>query len=77
MAPGLLQTALGSSVVMETVTRAPGSFPLAVVLTLLSSPADPQRPRVVRGTVATGSTDLILEIYTGSFATQMGKLNFR
>lgn len=77
MAPGLPQTALGSSVAMETVTRAPGSFPLAVVLTLLSSPADPQRPRVVRGTVATESTDLILEIPTGSFATQMGKLKFR
>lgn len=77
MAPGLPQTALGASVAMETVTRAPRSFPPAVALTLLSSPADPQRPRVVRGTVATDSTDLILEIHTGTFATQMGKLKFR
>lgn len=77
MAPGLPQTAVGSSVAMETVTRAPGSFPPAVVLPLLSSPADPQRPRVVRGTVATGSTDVNLEIHMGTFATQMGKLKFR
>lgn len=60
MAPGLPQTALGSSVAMETV------------LILLSSPADPQRPRVVRGTVATGSTDLILEIHTGPLPRRWG-----
>lgn len=61
---------------MDTITRAPDSH-LLVGLTLLSSPADLRRPHVARSTMAAESTDSILEIYTGPFVSQIGKLRLR